>query len=185
MEASKVNFALVECYWNDQRWLMKVLAFPQTKLSCTWTSVLLLWWSRNLRYEWNAGNSHVFSRYRKASRPLMTNGTSVSWAAYWLGSLWLRFMPAIPLPFEGGGVRKWQSYVQVLHMIGDPKVGSLPTLQSVLLQKATQEEVIFDGEGYTALNCRAKNSMNIITLSTLIRMKLLFALPLPWLNLTF
>ncbi len=44
MEASKVNFAIAECYWNDQRWLMKVLAFPQTKLSFTWTSVLLLWW---------------------------------------------------------------------------------------------------------------------------------------------
>lgn len=42
-----------------------------------------------------------------------------------------------------------------------------------------------DGEGYAVLNCRAKSSMNIITLSTLIRMKLLLALPLPWLNLTF
>lgn len=60
---------------------------------------------------WNVGNGHIFSRYRKASGSVMTNGTSVSRAAYWLGVLWLRFMPAIPLPFEGGGVRKWQSYV--------------------------------------------------------------------------
>lgn len=83
----------------------------------------------------------------------MTNGTSVSWAAYWLGGLWLRFMPDIPLPFEGGGVRKWQSYVQVLHMIGDPEVGSLPTLLSVLLQNATQEEVVFDVKWWRGIYC--------------------------------
>lgn len=61
-------------------------------------------------------------------------------------------MPAIPLLFEGGGVRKWQSYVQVLHMISDPKVGSLPTLQYALLQKATQEEV-FDVKWWRGIYC--------------------------------
>lgn len=50
----------------------------------------------------NVGNSHMFRRYRKANPPFMTNDTSVSWAANWSGGLWLRFMPAIPLPFEGG-----------------------------------------------------------------------------------
>lgn len=107
----------------------------------------------------------------------MTNVMSVSWAAYWLGSLWLRFMPTIPLPFEGGRVRKWQSYVQVLHMIGNPKVGFLPTFHYVLLQKAEIWKGIYCAK-------EQKSTMNIITLSTLIRMKLLLALPLPWLNLT-
>lgn len=65
-------------------------------------------------------------------------------------------MPAIPLPFEGGGVRQWQSYVQVLHMIGDPKVGSLPILQSVLLQKATEEEAAFDVEWLRGIYCAAE-----------------------------
>lgn len=65
----------------------------------------------------------------------MTNAMSVSWATYWLGGVWLRFMPAIPLPFEGGGVMEWQSYVQVLQMIGDPMVGSLATFHPLLSQK--------------------------------------------------
>lgn len=119
----------------------------------------------------NVGNSHMFRRYRKANPPFMTNDTSVSWAANWSGGLWLRFMPAIPLPFEGGGVRNWQSYVQVLSMIGDPKVGSFPTLQFLPLQKPTQDEVGFDvkwwREGYSELICIAKKpGMYIITLNS-------------------
>lgn len=54
-------------------------------------------------------------------------------------------MPAIPLPFEGGGVRKWQSYVQVLHMIGDPPRWALYQPSSLSSsEKATQEEAAFD-----------------------------------------
>lgn len=136
---------------------------------------------------WNAGHSLFFSRYRTASWHVMTNSPSVSWAAYWLGVLWLRFMPAIPLPFRGGGVRKWQSYIQVLHMIGGPMLGPLPTLQSVPLRKATQGEAIFDVKWLKWIYCvelwSKKPSMTTITLSTLIRIILLLAPPLPWLNL--
>lgn len=53
------------------------------------------------------------------------------------------------------------------------------------LQRKRQRLMWNDWEGYTVQqSCRAKNSMNIMTLSTLIRMKLLLASPLPWLNLT-
>lgn len=53
---------------------------------------------------------------------------------------------------------------------------------------SSQADVVFDVKWLRGIYCAwlrsKKSSMNITTLSTLIRMKLLLALPLPWLNLT-
>lgn len=116
----------------------------------------------------------------------MTNSTSVSFGGcYWLGVFWLQFMPAIPLPFEGRGVRKWQSYVQVLHMIGDQRgITNLPVCP--LAKICTGRGNIWcemNERDFLCWTVEQQASMNVIALSTLIRMRLQLAGPFLWLNL--